>query len=172
MFLKQSTCYAITPDTHQWYRINTNETTDNNKIALCYDPTVQMVPLPSAEPSSVNTFKRIARLIFHKLKRDHPKKTHTQPIHSKSTLTNNNTNSSPQNNKNNNVHPHDQSTVILKQFSMITQELRNFTDKVSDDITKTTQACIAAQENTGKLIENVISQALMKPQDVTPLIPQ
>ena len=35
-------------------------------------------------------------------------------------------------------------------------------DKVSGDIDKMMQACIAAQENAGKLIENVISQALTK----------
>ena len=51
---------------------------------------------------------------------------------------------------------------------MITQELRNVTYKVSSDITKIMQACTAAQENTGKLIENAISEALMKPLDVIP----
>ena len=51
---------------------------------------------------------------------------------------------------------------------MITQELRNLTDKMYCDITKTTQAYTTPQENTGKLIENTISQALTKPQDVTP----
>ena len=61
------------------------------------------------------------------------------------------------------MHPHNQSTVIL-QFSMITQELQNFTGKMSTDINKITQAYTAAQENTGKLIENVILQALTKPQ--------
>ena len=44
-------------------------------------------------------------------------------------------------------------------------------DKVSGDITKITQACSTAQENTGKLIENTILQALTKLQDVTPLNP-
>ena len=44
-------------------------------------------------------------------------------------------------------------------------------DKVSGDITKITQVCTATQENTGKLIENVISQALTKPQDITPTNP-
>ena len=38
---------------------------------------------------------------------------------------------------------------------------------VYDDITKITQACTTAQENTGKLIENTIPQALTKPQGVT-----
>ena len=41
-------------------------------------------------------------------------------------------------------------------------------DKVSGDITKIMQACTIAEENTGKLIENAISQALTKPQDVMP----
>ena len=43
-------------------------------------------------------------------------------------------------------------------------------DQVSSGITKFTQACTTAHENTGKLIENV-SQALTKPQDITPLTP-
>ena len=36
-------------------------------------------------------------------------------------------------------------------------------DKVSSDITKITLACTTAQENTGILIENAISQALTNP---------
>ena len=83
-------------------------------------------------------------------------------------LVNQNTNSSLQNQ---NVHPYDQSTVILQQFSMITQELRNVTDRVSGDINKITQACTAAQENTGKLVENATSQVLTKPQDIMPSNP-
>ena len=39
---------------------------------------------------------------------------------------------------------------------------------MSGDITKITQAYTAAQENMGKLIENTISQALTKAQDVSP----
>ena len=50
---------------------------------------------------------------------------------------------------------------------MITQELTNFTNKVSSDITKITQAPTASQENMAKLKENTISQALTKAQDVT-----
>ena len=45
---------------------------------------------------------------------------------------------------------------------MIIQELRNFMAKVSGDITKIMQTHTAAQENTGKLVENAISQALTK----------
>ena len=41
-------------------------------------------------------------------------------------------------------------------------------DKVSTEITKIMQACNTAQENTGKLIENAISQALTKPQNIMP----
>ena len=43
---------------------------------------------------------------------------------------------------------------------------------MSSNITKITQAYTAAQENTGKLIENAISQALTKTQDITPQTPQ
>ena len=50
---------------------------------------------------------------------------------------------------------------------MTTQELRMFFT-VSSDITKITQVCTAAQENSGKLIENILSQALTKPQDIIP----
>ena len=57
---------------------------------------------------------------------------------------------------------------MLQQLSMITQELKNFMDKVSGDIINITQAYTAAQENTGKLIKNAISQALTKQQDVMP----
>ena len=45
-------------------------------------------------------------------------------------------------------------------------------DKASGDITKITLACTAAQENICKLIENVVSQALPKPQELHPLTPQ
>ena len=48
--LKQSTCYTITPDTCQRYRINTNEITNIHRITLCNDLTVHMEPLPPTEP--------------------------------------------------------------------------------------------------------------------------
>ena len=62
---------------------------------------------------------------------------------------------------------HDQSTVILQQLSMITKEFKNFTNKVSGDITKITQTYHSAQENTGKLIENAVSQTLTKTKNTT-----
>ena len=61
VFLKQSTCYTITPDTHQWYRINTSKITITHKTALCNDLTVHMVPLPPAEPLKVKAFETVAR---------------------------------------------------------------------------------------------------------------
>ena len=51
---------------------------------------------------------------------------------------------------------------------MVMQELKNFKEKVSSDITKITQACTAAQEKTWKVIVNAIPQALTKSHDVTP----
>ena len=61
----------------------------------------------------------------------------------------------------------DQSTTILQLFSMITEELKNFTNKKSGDITKITKAYNTAHENTDKLIENAISQTLRKAQSTT-----
>ena len=112
-----------------------------------------MVQLPSAEPSEVNAVETVERITCSHTSRDHHNDIHTQSIYSNSMSANNKTNNSPQKNA---IHPHDQSTVILQQFSMITQELKNFMDKVSADITKIIQAHTIAQGNTGKLIENVI----------------
>ena len=125
-----------------------------------------MVPTPPAEPLEINTFKEIARITFLQTHNEQINSIHTQPMYSNSTSANHNTNSSPQNN---NIHPHNQPTVILQQFSMMTRELRNFMEKVCGDIIEIMQACIVAQENAGKLIENAISHALTKPQDVMPL---
>ena len=105
-----------------------------------------MAPLPSVEPSEVNAVETIARITLSQTHEDHPNDTCPQFIYSNLTLTNSYTNGSPQNNT---VHPYNQSTAILQQFSMIIQELRNFMAKVSSDITKITQAFTAAQENTG-----------------------
>ena len=44
MFLKMATCYVITPHTHQWYKINTNEILQDHKLAFCDDKVVHMVP--------------------------------------------------------------------------------------------------------------------------------
>ena len=41
-------------------------------------------------------------------------------------------------------------------------------EKVSGDLNNITRACTRAEKNTGKLIENSISQALTSPQDITP----
>ena len=95
VFLKQSTCYTTTPDKHQWYRINANEITDNHKIALCNDPTVHMVPLPSVEPSEVNTVETIARLTLSQIHKNHANDAYVQSTYSNSTLTNNNINNLP-----------------------------------------------------------------------------
>ena len=43
--------------------------------------------------------------------------------------------------------------------------------KVAGDITKTKQTCTTSEESTEELIGNVISQALSKPQDITPPSP-
>ena len=118
-----------------------------NKLALWNDPAIHIVPIPPIELSQVNAFEIIAKLTFLQTQNEQINNTHTQPMYSSSTSANQNTNSSHQNQ---NIHPYDQSTVTLQEFSMVTQELSNFMDKVPGDITKITQVCIVAQENTGK----------------------
>ena len=124
VFLKQYVCYTITPDTHQWYRINTNEITDNHNIAIWNDTTINMFPLPTAEPSKSNAFETIARLTLSQNQREPPNDNQRQAIPSISMLTNNNICNTPQNNM-----TQFQSTIILQHFSMITQELKKFTHK-------------------------------------------
>ena len=147
VFFKQSTCYTVTPDTHQWYRINTNEITDNHNIAICNDTTINMVPLPPAEPPEFNAFETISRLLLSQNQRDLPHNIQTQTNPNTSIITNNSIGSTP---KTNITQP-----CIMK-------ELQNFTNKVLGDITKITQTYNTAQENTDKLTENAVSQALTK----------
>ena len=148
---------------HQWYCINTNEITDNHNIAICNDTTINMVPLPTAEPSESNAFERIARLSLSQNQREPPNDIQTQSISKTSILTNNNICNTPQNSM---TWSHDQSTIIMQQFSMIIKELK-MSQKVYGGITKITQAYNTAQENTGKFTENAISQALTKAQNIT-----
>ena len=80
-----------------------------------------MLPFPVAEPLESNAFETIAKLTLSQNQRDLPNNNQTQTIYSNSVLTNDNTCNPSQNNK---VYSHDQSTVILQQFSMITKELK------------------------------------------------
>ena len=54
----------------QWYRINTNKITNSHIIANCNDTTINMVPLPPAEPSESNAFETIVRLSLLQNQRD------------------------------------------------------------------------------------------------------
>ena len=94
-----------------------------------------MVPTSPGEPLEINAFNTIARLTISQTQIECINSTHTQPMYSNSASDNQTINSSLQNN---NVQPHDEYTVILQQLSKITEELRNFMDKVSGDITKIT----------------------------------
>ena len=125
-----------------------------------------MVPLSSAEPSEVNAVETIKRLTHSHTAKNNQNDTHPQSTYIQASPTNNNITNSSQNNA---TYPHDQSSVFLQQFSIIMQELKIFIDKVSVDIKKITQLYTTDKENTRKLIENVISQALTKLQDSTPL---
>ena len=43
VFLKQSACYTVNQDTHQWYRINANKISNNHTKAIPNDSTIKMV---------------------------------------------------------------------------------------------------------------------------------
>ena len=58
MFLNMATCYVTTPNTHQWYRINTKDILQDHKLALCVDKVAHMVPLPPA----INVYMTILRV--------------------------------------------------------------------------------------------------------------
>ena len=62
IFLRQSTCYVITPHTHQWFKINANEILKNHKLAICDDQLAHIIPLPPAELPEINTFTTIIKI--------------------------------------------------------------------------------------------------------------
>ena len=90
LFLKQSACYKVNPDTHQWYRVNTNEITNNHTIPIGNDSTINMVSLPQAEPPEFNAYGSIARLVLSQNQTDLPNDTHTQTISNNPIIPNNN----------------------------------------------------------------------------------
>ena len=118
---KQSTCYTVTPDTHQLYRINNNQITDKHNIAIYNDTTVNMVPLQPTESLEFNAFEAIVRLLHSQNQRHLPNDIQTQTAPNTSVITNSNIGNTP---KTNITQPHDQSIIILKQFNMITKELK------------------------------------------------
>ena len=105
------------------------------KLALCDDQSAHMVPLPTAEPAAINAFMKITRLTLLQAQDRQISDNCKQPMHSNIPLLNQTTEYSHQSQD---VFPHDQSRVILQQFSIITQALHNFTDKVSGDLNKIT----------------------------------
>ena len=98
-----------------------NKIADHHNIALCNDPTINMVPLPIAEPSESIAFETIERLVLSQNQRGLLNDNQTQATPYTSILTNNNTCNIPQTNM---AQSHDQSIIILQQFSMITEELK------------------------------------------------
>ena len=130
IFLKTLAFYTITQDTHQWYRINTQKIMDSHNIAICNDKTVNMVQLPPVEPNEANTIEIFARLTTTNSQMNVEQLTNGQPI------TNSHNSNKCSASSNNILSPDNHSTVILNQFSIIAEELRNFTKQVLSDITK------------------------------------
>ena len=139
--------------TYQWYKINTNKILQDHKLALCDDKVVHMVLLPSAEPPPINEYMTVPRVTLLQ-NQDCQNNAHGKQPQWNSTLLHKQP--SEQSHQNQDVYPYDQSTVILQQFSIITQELWNFTNKVSSDLHKITQACTTAQEDTSRLVQDAI----------------
>ena len=118
IFLKTLACYTITPDTHQWYRINTNEILDRHNVAICNEATVNMVLLSPVEPYKTNAIETFARLAPPNSQTDIDCITDGQFIA-------NNHNTNKCNASSNSIIPPDyQSTIILQQFSIMIEELK------------------------------------------------
>ena len=88
-----------------------------------------MVQLPPAEPNESNTIETFAKLSTTDDQLSIDQLTNGQPI-----------TNSHNNNKNNTLFLDSQSKTILHQFSMMAEELKNFTKQVSNNITEMTQA--------------------------------
>ena len=80
----------VTPNTHKWYWIETNEITDNHIIAICNDTTINMAALPPADPPGFKAFETIVRLSLSQNQRDLPDNIQIQSIPNTSIITNNN----------------------------------------------------------------------------------
>ena len=89
-------------------------------MSLCDDKLAHMVPLPPADPPAINAYMTIPRLTLlqgqDRQNNDHCK----QPQYNGTPVVKEPPEWLPQNQD---VHPHDQSWVIIKQFKIITQEL-------------------------------------------------
>ena len=133
-------------------------------MALCDDKVAHMVPLPPAEPPTINAYMTIQRVTVLQNQESENNSHGRQPQWNGTLLVNQPPEWSHQSQH---MHPHDHSMVILQQFSIITQELQNFTYNVSSDLHKVTQVCTTAQENISRLVQDAISQALANPQEST-----
>ena len=124
----------------------------SHNVTIGNDKTVNMVQLPSAEPPEATVIETFARLS-------------TINSNTKVDQISNNTNDnlSP----NNMPLPNNQSSIIVDQFSQLTEELKNFTNFVTSNLSEIPQTCQTTQEQTGKFIENAISQVLTKNQNTT-----
>ena len=134
--LKHLACYMVNSDTHQWYRINSHKIMERKNIITCNDQTVNMTQLPPADPPEANAIETFARL----------------------TTINSNTNiDQASNNINDNPplnsipFPDNQSSIIIDQFSQLTEELKtllNLSQATYHKWLKLTKPCKNKQENS------------------------
>ena len=134
---------------------------DSHNISICNDKTINMVQLLPAEPNEANVFETFARLSTSDSQTNIDQLSNGQPI------TNSHNNYECNSSSNNILLPDNQCNIILHLFSIMAEELQNFSKQDLSNITKMTQAHHTTQEYTGKLTENAISQALSKTQGTT-----
>ena len=104
IFLRQSTCHVITPQTNQWYKINAYTILENHKLALHDKQSTQVVPLSPAELPEINAFTPITTLTLLQTLVGQISDNNKQPMYSNIQLVNQNTNGSHQSQD---VHHHD-----------------------------------------------------------------
>ena len=108
---------------------------NNHTLAICNDNSINVVPLPPAEPSEFNVFGTVVRLSPRENQMDPLTNTHTQTISNSSII--------PQDDIDN--APRTKTTQTNDQFNI------QFTNKVFGNITKITQAHNTSQEKTRNL---------------------
>ena len=96
IFVRQSSCYVITPHTHHWYKINANEILKNHKLALCEHQSPHMVLLPPAELPEINASMIITTLTLLQAQNGQISDNCKHPMYSNIQLVNQNTNDSHQ----------------------------------------------------------------------------
>ena len=97
---------------------------ESHNNTICNDQIVNMVQLPLAEPNEANAIKTFARLTTTN------RQTNTGQLNNRQPLTSSHNSNECNASTNNKLSPDNQSTIILHQFSIMAEELKNFIKQV------------------------------------------